>query len=336
MNFSSLVRFAGRWGGYRLAQQLTARHPRILMYHRFSPQSGHGVCAATFERQVAYIARHYHPMTVTQIVQGCFQNGELPSHAVAITVDDGYHDFYDVAWPILKRYGVPATFYVTTGFIDGKLWLWPDQLGWLLQNAPAEAAPFETQDILVAKPNSPKDQVNVFNRLVAYLLGVSDHKKHRFLQSLALHWSLSIPETPPNDARPVTWEQLAEMQSEGLEVGGHTVTHPTLGQVSLGQASQEIFGAAEALNEHLGVSPRSFCYPNGMPSDFVAAHVPLVQEAGFTGAVVAFADAQPHSQRFAIRRHASSEEMFQFYKAVSGVEFLGRKLRREWLETPYE
>lgn len=336
MNFSPLVQFVGNFGGYRLARHFTARHPRILMYHRFSQEPGHGVCSATFEHQVAYIARHYNPMTVTGIVRGCFQDGKLPPHTVAITVDDGYYDFYDVAWPILKRYGVPATFYVTTGFIDGKLWLWPDQLAWVIDNAPAEFPPFKTSDIQISQSDLPTNRQKIFERLVAYLLGVADKQKHRFLQSLASHWNLEIPEKPPKNARPVTWEQLAEMQSEGLEVGGHTVTHPSLGRVSLDQAREEILGTGEALNKHLGKLPRSFCYPNGMPSDFVAAHVPLVQEAGFTGAVVAFADAEPHKQRYAIRRHASSEEMFQFYKAVSGVEWLGQKLRRQRMETPYE
>ncbi|WP_375192844.1 polysaccharide deacetylase family protein [Marinobacter sp.] len=336
MNFSSLVRLAGRCGGYRIARQLTARHPRILMYHRFSKESGHGVCSATFERQVAYMARYYCPMTVTQLVQGHFQGGGVPKHAVAITVDDGYYDFYEVAWPILKRYGVPATFYVTTGFIDGELWLWPDQLGWLLEHAPSESTPFEAPLIRVTPPKSLEDREQTFNELVFYLLGVPDDTKHNFLKSLASHWSLDIPQNPPKRARPVTWEQLAEMQREGLEVGGHTVSHPTLGQVSLEQARREILGSSETLDRRLGSHPRSFCYPNGTPSDFIAEHVPIVKEAGFTAAVMAFSDAQSHDQRYALRRHASSEEMFQFYKAVSGLELLGHRLRRSKLETSYE
>jgi len=343
MNVSPLVKFFGKWGGYRLARSLTARQPRMLMYHRFtsadSDRRVKGVSARNFEQQVAFIARHYNPMTVSDMVQGCFGGARLPKHAVAVTVDDGYEDFYHVAWPILKRYKVPATFYVTTGFVDGNLWLWPDQLTWILENAPAPAAcltPFIDGTETVRPPTDPEDQERVFGRLVGYLLRIPDGNKHEFLKTLAEHWQICIPEKAPHWARSASWDQLAEMQDEGLEVGGHTVTHPSLSQVSQGQARDEIMGARDALVANLGDAPRSFCYPNGTPEDFVGAQVPLIQQAGFTGAVVAFADAQGQCQRFAMRRHSSSDSVFQFYKAVSGVEYLGHKLRNTRRSTIYE
>ena len=343
MNVSPLVRFLGHWGGYRLAQSLTARQPRMLMYHRFtSAQSDPrvaGVSAESFEQQVAHIARHHHPMTVTEMIRGCFEGKELPKHAIAITVDDGYEDFYQIAWPILKRHKVPATFYVTTGFVDEKLWLWPDQLTWILgsvSESTSSVTPFTQGKETLVPPSSPEDQQQLFGRLVSHLLRIPDEKKHAFLHELAEHWQLSIPEKAPHWARPVSWSQLAEMQAQGLEVGGHTVTHPSLSQVSPEQAKAEIMGTRDALVANLGDAERSFCYPNGTPEDFVGAQVPLIKQAGFTGAVVAFADAQGQRQRYAMRRHSSSNSLFQFNKAVSGVEYLGHKLRNTRRNTVYE
>lgn len=343
MNFSRFVRVLGHWGGYRLARSLTAHQPRMLMYHRFtSPQSDHrvaGVSAENFEQQVAHIARHYHPMTVSEMIRGCFEGETLPRHAIAITVDDGYEDFYHIAWPILQRYKVPATFYVTTGFVDGNLWLWPDQLHWILDKATGSAGslpPFSDGRETVPAPSGPDDQRLLFGHLVDYLLRIPDDKKHWFLRALAEHWQLQIPDQAPDWARPVTWGQLAEMQAGGLEVGGHTVTHPGLSQVTPRQARAEITDAREALVTNLGDAPRSFCYPNGTPEDFVGAQVPLIRQAGFTGAVVAFADAQGQRQRYAMRRHSGSDDLFQFNKAVSGLEFLGHKLRNTRRSTVYE
>lgn len=343
MNLSPLVRFLGQWGGYRLAQTLTADQPRMLMYHRFAAAESDphvvGVSAKRFEEQVAYIARHYNPVTVTEMIRGCFEGEQLPRHAIAITVDDGYEDFYRIAWPILRRYKVPATFYVTTGFVDGGLWLWPDQLTWILDNAPRSAGshtPFRDGGEAVVPPSTPEMQRQLFSHLVGYLLRISDEKKHAFLRNLAAHWGLRVPDKAPGWASPVTWAQLAEMQADGLEVGGHTVTHPSLSQVNLEQARKEIMGARDAIVANLGDRPRSFCYPNGTQEDFVAEQVPIIRQANFTGAVVAFADAQGQSQRYAMRRHSSSESMFQFYKAASGVEYLGHRLRKTQRNTNYE
>ncbi|TGN41521.1 polysaccharide deacetylase family protein [Marinobacter confluentis] len=343
MNFSPFVKFLGQWGGYKFAQRLTAYHPRMLMYHRFTtPESDSrvlGVSAERFEEQVAYIARHHNPITVTEMIRGCFEGEKLPRHAIAITVDDGYEDFYRIAWPILRRYKVPATFYVTTGFVDGRLWLWPDQLSWILDNARASGIslrPFVNDGESVVPPSTNEEKQSLFSRLVGYLLHIPDEKKHAFLRAIAAQWEIHVPESAPDWASPVTWAQLAEMQTEGLEVGGHTVTHPSLSQVGLGQARNEIFGARDALVANLGDRPRSFCYPNGTQEDFVAEQVPIIRQANFTGAVVAFADAQGQSQRYAMRRHSSSDNMFQFLKAVSGVEHLGHKLRNTRRSTVYE
>ena len=240
MNFSPLVRFLGQWGGYRLARILTADQPRMLMYHRFTSAGSDphvaGVSAERFEEQVAYIARHFKPVTVTEMIRGCFEGEKLPRHAIAITVDDGYEDFYHIAWPILRRYKVPATFYVTTGFVDGSLWLWPDQLTWILDNAPHSAnsqSPFQSGGQVVVLSSSPEKRRQLFAHLVGHLLRIPDNKKHAFLHDLAAHLGLHLPNQAPGWASPVTWAQLSEMQADGLEVGGHTVTHPSLGQVSM-------------------------------------------------------------------------------------------------------
>lgn len=337
MKFSSLVRVAGRFGGFRLARFLTAAQPRILMYHRFSESGESGsVGAGAFEAQVRHIAEHYNPMTVTELASNLFNGQRVPRHTVVITVDDGYRDFYNVAWPILKKYGVPATFYVTTGFVSGRLWLWPDQLKWLLANAPKHASPFNYRETVVEPPERRGDYRMRFKQLAPVLLAVSDEEKHAFIQSLAEAWELSLPDQPPEDNAAATWEQLLELQRGGIEIGGHTMTHPSLGRVDSVQAEREIQGCSEELNTHLGLRSRSFCYPNGEPQDFVAAHVPMVQAAGFSGAVVAFSDAVGQSQRYAMRRHSSSQNMFQFMKAISGVELLGNLLRQDRKRLEYE
>lgn len=337
MNASRLVKLAGKFGGYAMARAITAGHPRILMYHRFSkvPAPGH-VGAGEFEQQVRYISRHYNPVTVSRIALALYEGESLPRNSIAITVDDGYEDFFSIAWPILKKYKVPATFYVTTGFVNGDLWLWPDQLRYLLEQSPEIENRFNFGLFNVQTPVKAAEFEQVFWRINQIMLKADNAEKLQCLDAMASAWQVELPDEPPKGYKAVTWGQLQQMQAEGLEVGGHTKTHPSLARVSLDEAGSEISGCFQALEQNLGKAIRSFCYPNGTPEDFVGAQVELVQRAGFSCATVAFADSREHRQRYAMRRHSSSADQFQFLKAVSGIELLGLKWRKTVKETRYE
>src|SRR5690606_12731431 len=132
---SQFIKAFGPLGVYSLARSMTRSKPKILMYHRFSEDERSGyVSKKAFERQVAHIARHYSPISLTDLVNNLRTGRALRPNSIVITVDDGYLDFYEFAYPILRKYKVPATFFVTTNFVDGEFWLWPDKISWLLEN----------------------------------------------------------------------------------------------------------------------------------------------------------------------------------------------------------
>lgn len=328
---SRTVRKLGPLGGYAVARQLCRKQPRILMYHRFpDSKTSKGNDPGFFEKQVVHIREHYQPFTLAGLIQYAEQHGKLPVHAVVITVDDGYRDFYDYAYPILKKHGVPATLYVTTGFVDGRLWLWPDKVTWLLKNAQQviEDAQFGPVMFHAAQSCESLDD-DLWQPLIEHGLSIPDYEKHAFISDLATVLGLELPDTVPEEFAAINWKQLKELEAAGIEVGGHTVTHPTLGQVTEAQARDEIFGCRDELIAHLGDKPRTFCYPNGQPSDFQDFLIPLVEQAGYLGAVTAFPDSRGIRDRYAMRRHACGDNEFQFYKAVSGVEYLGHRVRGE-------
>ena len=72
---------------------------------------------ADFERQMRYLSKAYHPVSLEQIARYIQDKMPLPSKAIAVTLDDGYLDNYENAYPILKKYHIPATVFLTTNFI---------------------------------------------------------------------------------------------------------------------------------------------------------------------------------------------------------------------------
>ncbi|MGQ7274713.1 polysaccharide deacetylase family protein [Marinobacter sp. V034] len=314
---------------YQFARYLTRTSPRILMYHRFSKEPRPGfVSEKSFRKQLIYINKYYRPTNLNELSHLLFEGKRVPENTLVITVDDGYRDFHDVAWPLLEEYNIPATLFVTTGFVEGDLWLWPDQVTWLCKNAPNHDIVFETRGLYVSSEDVHRDYAGVWKRLIGHLLSIPDPEKHNFIRSLASAWKLVLPRQAPVEFQACSWAQLGQMEASGIEIGGHTITHPSLGRVDSVQASHEIVGCRDALDEKLGSRARPFCYPNGEPSDFNPALKAVVEQAGFTCAVTAFADSLEMQDRYALRRHSGSDEPFQFFKSVSGVELMGHRLRK--------
>jgi len=104
----------------------------ILTYHRFSEcDGGLATSARAFRKQLDYLTGHYSIIPLAKILELLTNGLDLPPSPVAITIDDGHRDAYEIAFPILARYHAPATMFVVTDFIDRKSWLWTDKLPFL-------------------------------------------------------------------------------------------------------------------------------------------------------------------------------------------------------------
>lgn len=320
-----LISTAGKLGGYHAARLITRRQPKILMYHRFSEQaSPTAVSLAGFERQLRIIKRWFNPMTLTQLAEAR-AIGQTPEHAVVITVDDGYRDFYEIAYPLLRHYGLPATFFVTTGFINRETWLWPDQVTWLLERKPGGLG---QQQIAGLPLDLDRPRSEVWQALIDRFLSVPNQERLAGLKELERLCDVTLPPQAPTECGASDWSQLEEMQKNGIEIGGHTYSHPSLGHMTEEEVAQELAWTRGLLVERLGDRPRSFCYPNGAPGDYSERIKSQVREAGFTAAVTAFSDRYNLQMDYAWRRFVGTEEDFQFHKSLFGVEHLGNQARR--------
>lgn len=335
---SELIKLAGPYGLYSLARHLTRNKPRIIMYHRFSESLERGkVCKDTFEKQIIYMKKHFNIVPLSTLCKIPSTTGLKVKNNLILTIDDGYEDFYKVAFPVLKKHNVPATLFVTTKFVDGDFWLWPDKIAWILDQGPLIPDPIKLGLKLI-----PKGKVNESNKLIiwslltGYLLTLSDGKKLDWIEEFCKEISCQLPASPPQGFKGVTWEQLNEMQMYGVEIGGHTVTHPSLGRVDDMQLRYEVEECKSKLDINLGAAKRDFCYPNGQPQDYTISVKKMVEEVGFQSSVVAFYDKLSLEDKFELRRHTVGEESFQFFKSVNGVELLASFLlgdhnRLEWV-----
>jgi len=204
----------------------------ILMYHRFSEsEGGISTSARCFGEQIDYLTDHYELVPLSALA-GYLNNGNrVPRGLAVITIDDGYRDCYDVAFPILRQRNVPATLFVVTGFVDQATWLWTDKVRYLTARAtePVLEARIGDQGLRI-KLDGRVSRLKVAGNVNSELKLIDDEAKDAAILEMAASLGVPLPDAPPEEFCPLTWEQTREMDSNGIEIGSHTVTHPILTQ----------------------------------------------------------------------------------------------------------
>lgn len=272
--------------------------PIILMYHSVG---GHGlspdlvVSPARFEAHIRYLLRHYRIVSFADAVKLLEAGRPLPNHAVVVTLDDGYRDNYDEAFPILRRYGCPATIFVTVEPVETGHLPWPQAL-WHALNATqrselriswrsAHGAAIET--VLPLRTGPDREGARTALKLFAGGLAVAE--RWAFLSMITR--DLGVAST--FDARAMlTWNQLREMSRSGIAVGGHTMTHPQLPGLDEDTRRHELVECRRRLSEELATEITLFAYPFGGPESLDESCKRAVIEAGYTAGCSAMVGAR--------------------------------------------
>ena len=259
---------------------------RVLMYHRVDepgarPWLDPALISATpedFSEQMKYLASNYQIVTLRDVFTALESGNSraLPPRAVLVTFDDGYCDFEEHAWPILKRYGIPAILFVPTAFPDqpGRTFWWDD-----LHQAVQNGSQQDTLNTLIDSLNlSNSHRIQTYGQLRSYLKTL----KHTEAKSKVQQFCRTLDLQPaPNSI--LSWDALRKLASEGLTLGAHTRTHALLNRISLEAAREEVIGSRNDLERQIGSVLPIFAYPSGQVSGEV---ISLLEREGF---VLAFA-----------------------------------------------
>jgi peptidoglycan/xylan/chitin deacetylase (PgdA/CDA1 family) len=309
-NLSRLRRIA-RWHRNRSGQRVV-----ILLYHRVAELcSDPGAISVTpqhFAEHLKVLLEYARPIRL-QALSAALSNGYAGDRHVVVAFDDGYSDNLYNAKPILERYNVPATVFVTTGHLGHNREFWWDTLDRLLlqpgtlpetlsltvnestyQWELGEAAQYSegtfrrNQNWRTWKDAPPSPRHLIYRSLWELLQPLAEDKQRKVLDEL-LVWAGAEPVADPAYSTLSHEELFALGQGEHIEVGAHTVTHPKLSALSAASQHYEIQQSKAQLEEVLDHPVTSFAYPYGTRSDYTAETARIVREAGFTCACSNFA-----------------------------------------------
>jgi peptidoglycan/xylan/chitin deacetylase (PgdA/CDA1 family) len=230
----------------------------ILMYHRVTDElkSPLAVSPERFKRQLAYICEHYQVVPLREMVARLGVGDPLTAPLAALTFDDGYRDNLEVAAPILRQFGVPATLFFAPG---------PQELGrpfwWDLME---EIGLTDEQSLERLKELPYVEFQEMVTEAIAELRPkrVSELVKRLYMN----------------------WDEVREWVGMGMGIGAHTLTHPILSRLNQDQAHWEIFQSRAAIERQVGKAIDLFSYPNGRPEDFTAETTAILRDEGFRAA----------------------------------------------------
>jgi len=269
-------------GGLAILRTASRANCRILTFHSFRKQDQRNLDLLCRE-----MTRSFSPLPLSEIVEG-LSRGKLPPNSLTVTVDDGYRSYLEFGHEIFQRHKIPVTVYAVSGFADGRLWLWPDQVEFALQHS--ELTSLESQitpGVLCSlRLSDQASRLASTSKLTEELKLVEDEVREAYLARLPAMFGVAIPPTPPPDRAAMSWNELRAVASDGVEIGCHTDTHPILSRVtSSSKLEQEIAGSKAILEANLGRPVRHFCYPNGRLMDISPQSANLVRNAGFDSAM---------------------------------------------------
>jgi len=312
----NLLNGAGAFAPFRWASRGQAL---ILTYHRFSEREGEApISARAFAEQVKYLAAHYTLVPLSRLAE-CLRKREAPPRLAAITIDDGYRDAYEIAFPILRQHRAPATVFVVTEFVEGMIWLWTDKPRYLTALAAPQA--FEVKiggRKLILKLTGEDSRATAADAVNDALKRLPEEARDAAIERLALDLGVMLPERPPAEYGAINWRQAREMADDGMEIGSHTLTHPILKGLRDERLREEVSRSRDRIENAIRRKVETFCYPNG---DYDLRAQCEVARAGYQFAVTTEVGLNSRrSDPLALRRIHGEYDLARFIKNTSGFE----------------
>lgn len=281
----------------------------ILMYHRVVKLEHDpwelSVLPERFDEHMRVLKKYGGPVTMREMGKAV-NRFTIGQKAVAITFDDGYADNFQNAKPILEKYGIPATFFITTGAIDAHKEFWWDEIGRITLAAKTLPATFQltigkteyrwqvdsknqeqltesqAETVGIPENNAILSRIRLHYALWQILSRLSVEEKWVVLRQIA-EWAGQPPD-PRADHLAMTSEELISLANSKLfEIGAHTVNHPMLSRLPLEHQEEEIIKSKQDLEEKLTQPITSFAYPHG---DYSEETIKILKQCKFKNACV--------------------------------------------------
>ncbi len=252
-----------------------------LIFHRVLAASdplSQDPSGAQFEHRMRWVGQHFNVLPLTDAVAR-LRNCTLPARALAITFDDGYADNQRIAAPILHGLGLPATFFIATGYLDGGC-MFNDAITAAVRGCARGSLDLTELALGTHSLASLAQRRSAIAALLTQLKSLDPAQRAAKTEAICRVTEV----VPPTDLM-MNSSQVTALARDGFEIGAHTVNHPILARLGRAAARDEIHRGRQRLEEIADAAIRMFAYPNGRPGeDYTSDTTELVRQLGFDAA----------------------------------------------------
>ncbi len=260
-----------RWAAKLISKLVADRQLRILAYHRVCDYDDNypfdlELISATpeqFDWQVGWLKEHFDLVTFKDLA--AVQQGlqEMPRRPLIITFDDGFDDNYKNAFPILKRHGAAATFFVSTDYINGEKVFWYDWLAHLILRESSGRFQLDALSLDLELPDATAARRDLVARCLAQLKATPWETQRAALTELEQRQQVETDRDPWHLSATMSWSQVHEMAQSGMEIGSHGAAHLMLAKLSDDHLDSELETSKQQITQHTGQPVVSIAYPVG-------------------------------------------------------------------------
>jgi peptidoglycan/xylan/chitin deacetylase (PgdA/CDA1 family) len=326
-----LLKFVDKLHLYPLFNRYTRNTATIFMLHGIDADDDHhegGISPGLLRRYFDYLKKHrYRVVSLASYIKALL-NHEDTYKAVIFSVDDGYRDFYLNAFPVFREYGYPATIFITSDFIEKKLFFWWDTIEYAINSTTAKEIDLRFMGRGKVPLNDARQRAEMIGAVTRHCKTLTNKEKLNLVRGLVAQLEVDISDQPSGKYEPLSWDEIKIMQQHGIDFHPHTKTHPIISSVPVAEQREEVTISKRVIESRLDTIADIFCYPNGQWNDFTEDTIAELKAAGYIAAVMGvdgFDNTKADTDMFRVKRFGIPYEPELFKQYICGLEFLKRR-----------
>jgi peptidoglycan/xylan/chitin deacetylase (PgdA/CDA1 family) len=258
---------------------------------------------ADFEAMLEGVGRAGRAMSMDDVVGICRSGESFPKGAFAITFDDGFENNLTVARPVLSRLGIPATVYVTSGFIDENAMSWIDRIEYAMELVSTGVLTLPWSEGSVSFTTTA-EKIAVLGDIRTHVKSMPDLDVDAFVSGVFRQLNMEeVRSSTEQLDQKMTWDQVREWCGDGFSVGGHSHSHAILSFLSPSELAREIDVSLKMLSEKAGIVTPHYSYPEGLAHCYSDSVIRMLKARGITCCPTAIDGInQPGADPFHLRR----------------------------------
>lgn len=284
-----------------------------------------------FKNDLDFILRNFSPLSLPDFLDYLETGQVLPDNAFLLTFDDGLREAHDIITPILSAKGLPATFFVSSAFVDNKKLAHDHKASLIVERLKTSATTSlerRIKDILQGKGHQVRDVENCILSINYHQCGV--------LNEIADAMSVDYQEYLTESAPYLTTDQMEQMIRKGFTIGAHGIDHPLYSTLPLDQQLKQTEVSMKFVRERFALNYGAFAFPH---SDNAVSNVFFTElqknglvDISFGTSGILDDTGKNHFQRFSLEKpNLPAEKLLKFqiarraYRTFTGHEQIVRQ-----------